>query len=95
LPLAQQQLRKRSFYKFRQPVHTEAASNTPSSVNSANARNQEASAPAIAAASQQGQQHSKQPQEGMSSSASAATFLPAVAVFAKPVCMLLRHSCCI
>jgi len=92
--LAQQRLRKQPFYKFKQPVHTKAASNTPSSVNSAIARNQEASAPAVAAASQQAQQNSKQPQEGMSSSAPAATFLPAVIGFANPVCMLPR-SCCI
>jgi len=95
LSLAQQRLRKQLFYTFKQPVHTKAASSTPSSVNSAIARNQEASAPAVAAASQQAQQNSKQPHEGMSSSAPAATFFPAVIVCARPVCMLLHGSCCI
>ncbi|KAL0027862.1 hypothetical protein WJX77_011371 [Trebouxia sp. C0004] len=73
LTLAQQRLRKQSFYTFKQPGHTKAASNTPSSVNSAIARNQEASAPAVAAASQQAQQNSKQPQEAAATAKSEIT----------------------
>lgn len=54
-------------------MHTEAASNTPSLVNSAIARNQEASAPAVAAASQQAQQNSKQPHEAAATAKSEIT----------------------